>query len=280
MSEQNGTSGATVPVSDDEAVKKAQIRTLLLEAKESAERQRSLKQERKLRLSKKLFPQRRAPNVMRKSLPLIKEGSREDWSPTNSPGKDTITTAVSSPDNSRGDDTPESTEGKNKIKSSNSLEDSSPSSAELYASFKNMTVEEGWNDPSQIVEPNVEQDVSTLGTMDTPRKGLFVDLAANYAKFKEFKKRSAKSKAKARETGATDTQFTGCMTVMDDVQFCGLYFCGVDLLCETDSGDNTVNYDDLRQQRREKRKEEAEEKFLGKVIKIGADYGCGTGCSL
>jgi len=63
---------------------------------------------------------------------------------------------------------------------------------------------------------------------------------------------------------------------LDCVQFCGLYFCGVDVFCEDDEREDDSDYDILRKTRTEQRREEAEKTFLGKIIQVG-DQECWCG---
>jgi len=58
---------------------------------------------------------------------------------------------------------------------------------------------------------------------------------------------------------------------MEDIQFCGLYFCGIDT-----TADNGVKksayadaHEDTLRRRKEEMKQEEEDTFLGKVISCG-----------
>ena len=60
-------------------------------------------------------------------------------------------------------------------------------------------------------------------------------------------------------------------SIMEDIQFCGLYFCGIDTTADngvTKSAYADAHEDTLRR-RKEEMKQEAEDMFLGKVISCG-----------
>ncbi|KAL9183236.1 hypothetical protein ACHAXT_005023 [Thalassiosira profunda] len=58
-------------------------------------------------------------------------------------------------------------------------------------------------------------------------------------------------------------------SIVEDVQFCGLYFCGIDTTHDESGG----KYEDALKAKKEDRKREMDDTFLGKVISCD---GCGT----
>ena len=138
-----------------------------------------------------------------------------------------------------------------------------------YTSFHECT--QAGNDSFQRVEAGVE----SLGSMtqSSPWSNRFLgNFLGMYRKFKAMKTK----KNRGRCQGALeDVQF--CRGALEDVQFCGLYFCGVDVFCEDDEREEESDYDILKKNRKQQRKEETEELFLGKIIQFGStECWCGN----
>ena len=117
---------------------------------------------------------------------------------------------------------------------------------------------------------HAEPEISTLGST-TPSSHFFGDIRIIYGQFKAAKKKWKKKK---------ETEKVRMQDVLEDVQFCGVYLCGIDLVWEDAESEGNSHGGIPHQKRREERKEEAEEAFLGKIIKIGNKYGCGSGARL
>jgi len=103
-----------------------------------------------------------------------------------------------------------------------------------------------------------------------PNKNFLEDIHHTYSKFKTD-----------RNGGKDENGNRSILSsIIEDVQFCGLYFCGIDTTRDNwgDAGHSQTGddkYDELMKKRREDRKRAADETFLGKVISCGDSYGCG-----
>jgi len=98
------------------------------------------------------------------------------------------------------------------------------------------------------------------------RRSFLEDIQRTYAKFKTDR------------NGGRHEKSSVLQSIIEDVQFCGLYFCGIDTTTSDDNsrtGDD--KYDDLMKRKRDERKRDVDDTFLGKVIQCGNDYGCGDG---
>mmetsp|Transcript_30880 Transcript_30880/g.56554 ORF Transcript_30880/g.56554 Transcript_30880/m.56554 type:complete len:263 (-) Transcript_30880:202-990(-) len=104
-----------------------------------------------------------------------------------------------------------------------------------------------------------------------PHKKFLDDIHHTYAKFKTD-----------RNGGKDENGNRSILTsIIEDVQFCGLYFCGIDTTIDNwgdgHSRTGDEKYDELMKKRREDRKRATDDTFLGKVISCGDSYGCGNG---
>ena len=85
-------------------------------------------------------------------------------------------------------------------------------------------------------------------TSDNQPKSFFEDIQSTYTKFKIWRNNGASEKPSISSG------------IMEDVQFCALYFCGVDIADDDDDINDFVN------QHKEARMRETDQIFLGKVI--------------
>lgn len=105
------------------------------------------------------------------------------------------------------------------------------------------------------------------------RGSLLGDIRSNYERFK-----TSRSGGGSKRGGAA----TLLQTVMEDLEFCGLYFCGIDTTtphnqdAEANVKPGDVGYDEVMRRRKEERKMDADDNFLGKVIRCGGDGCCGV----
>jgi hypothetical protein len=104
-------------------------------------------------------------------------------------------------------------------------------------------------------------------------KNFLHDLRTTYAQFK------AALNDKNESTGAgggnndnTNSNSGMFQSFVEDVQFCGLYFCGLDTTDCCADPDEKKRYEDSLKKKKEERKREADDTFLGKVIAV-----CGEG---
>lgn len=121
---------------------------------------------------------------------------------------------------------------------------------------------------------------STLTSSTTTN--MLQNIQSNYSKFKT-----------SRNNGQKEST-TILSSIIEDLQFCGLYLCGIDTTDDDDENNNgcslftnnkggcggggkgTKGYEDSMKKKKEERKKETEDTFLGKVIKCGNNVpGCG-----
>lgn len=104
---------------------------------------------------------------------------------------------------------------------------------------------------------------------------------------------SSTSSPSPTATTAATTATTILHSLMEDLQFCGLYLCGN--LHDTTTGDDccpsrnhanggggggvahSSSYEEVRMKKKEDRKKEADMTFVGKVIECGTETRCGEG---
>lgn len=104
-------------------------------------------------------------------------------------------------------------------------------------------------------ETDTNSVFDSLGNAIHPSR-LLGDIRAVYGEFR------------AQKAAENQKHQDGIQDALDCVQFCGLYFCGVDVFCEDDERTDASDYDLLKKRRPERRREEAEEAFLGKTIQV------------
>lgn len=120
---------------------------------------------------------------------------------------------------------------------------------------------------------------STLTSSTTTN--MLQNIQSNYSKFKT-----------SRNNGQKEST-TILSSIIEDLQFCGLYLCGIDTTEDDENnngcslftnnkggcgggGKGTKGYEDSMKKKKEERKKETEDTFLGKVIKCGNNVpGCG-----
>jgi len=123
-------------------------------------------------------------------------------------------------------------------------------------------IKEGNNGDSS---PSRNTHSTAKSTVGEKSKNFLEDIQTTYTRFKT-----------TRNHGQKENKNSILQGIIEDVQFCGLYFCGMDT---TTTDDDDVNgdvdlYDDQMKKKKEHRKREAEDTFLGKVVRCG---NCGDG---
>ena len=114
--------------------------------------------------------------------------------------------------------------------------------------------------------PSRNTHSTAKSTVSEKSKSFLEDIQTTYTNFKT-----------KRNNGQKENKNSILQSIVEDVQFCGLYFCGIDTT--TDNGDSSINgdvdkYDEKMKKKKEERKREAEDTFLGKVVRCG---NCGDG---
>eukprot|EP00571_Detonula_confervacea_P001239 CAMPEP_0172318822 /NCGR_PEP_ID=MMETSP1058-20130122/35897_1 /TAXON_ID=83371 /ORGANISM="Detonula confervacea, Strain CCMP 353" /LENGTH=494 /DNA_ID=CAMNT_0013033727 /DNA_START=87 /DNA_END=1571 /DNA_ORIENTATION=- len=109
---------------------------------------------------------------------------------------------------------------------------------------------------------NNNNDCQQTSTMDqSNNNNLLEDIQTTYTKFKTTRNNGRKEKSSILSS------------IIEDIQFCGLLFCGIDT---TESQEEEGGCDTMKK-KKEERKKEADETFLGRVIQCGNEVTCGGG---
>lgn len=106
---------------------------------------------------------------------------------------------------------------------------------------------------------------STLSkSCSSNNNNLLDDIQTTYTRFKI-----------ERNNGQKENKSSILNSIIEDIQFCGLYFCGIDTT-QDDFQEEEDHANDKKKQK-EERKKELDDTFLGRVIKCGEDVACGGG---
>ncbi|KAL7533361.1 hypothetical protein ACHAWF_004470 [Thalassiosira exigua] len=133
-----------------------------------------------------------------------------------------------------------------------------------------MIKEEGGSNKPGGDKPSPSRETHTTAkstaSFASQKRGFVRDLQENYATFKTERNGVKKEKGSALQS------------ILEDVQFCGLYFCGMDT---TVAGEEQTKYEAEVKEKKAERKREADDTFLGKVIDVGRGIpGCGQVCAV
>ena len=116
---------------------------------------------------------------------------------------------------------------------------------------------------------------STTSSKTSNYNNLLEDITSNYTKFKT-----------SRNNGQKEGRSI-LSSIIEDVQFCGLYFCGIDttvteddeeaaMMQKNNKGGGVSSYEETLKKKKEGRKKETEDTFLGKVISCVPKTMCGV----
>mmetsp|Transcript_268 Transcript_268/g.514 ORF Transcript_268/g.514 Transcript_268/m.514 type:complete len:525 (+) Transcript_268:287-1861(+) len=119
-----------------------------------------------------------------------------------------------------------------------------------------------------------------MSSGSSAKRTLFADMQTKYTRFKNSRRSRPKEgdNKKGNDSNNKSPSVGVLHSIMEDVQFCGLYFCGIDTTTDGFGTNNVLledSYDDLMKREKEDRKKEADNTFLGTVIQCGNNY-CGA----
>lgn len=106
---------------------------------------------------------------------------------------------------------------------------------------------------------------SEAGGSGSQARSILGDIRSNYATFKTSRNNGKKEKG------------TVLQSIIEGIEFCGLYFCGIDTTQDDELNPADEGYDERMRRRKEERRRDMDDNFLGKVVQCGRDIpGCGA----
>jgi len=123
--------------------------------------------------------------------------------------------------------------------------------------------------PLRKQSSNNNNTISTVGTSG----GDFTSIGSTHANEKYIQQRSNNNNSSTHQTNKTEQPRSIFKAIIEDIQFCGMYFCGLDTTVE-DDGQLTDNKRDLLHgsPSKEARKKEMDRTFLGKFVNCARNF--------